>query len=194
MSNFKNVFKKSNLNFQRERELSDSRRKRGFTLIELLVVISIIGFLATFSIVAFNSARMKARDARRIADMVQIQKALALYYDSNNQYPNNTDNDCRGWDTGYYGSGDTFISPLVSAKVMGKVPGDPVFTSQCGGYGYYRYSAGAYGCDSAKGAFFVLSVANMETSGNPYPGSPGWSCPSRNWQNEFDWVVGDFEK
>ena len=34
----------------------------------------------------------------------------------------------------------------------------------------------------------------METSGNPHPNSPGWICPSRNWQDEFDWVTGAFEK
>ena len=48
---------------------------KGFTLIELLVVISIIGFLATFAVYAFNVARVKARDAKRLADMTLIQKA-----------------------------------------------------------------------------------------------------------------------
>ncbi|MDP2736789.1 MAG: hypothetical protein Q8O59_03395 [bacterium] len=117
-------------------------------------MISIIGFLATAAMVAFNSARMKARDARRLADMAQIRKALDLYYDSNNQFPPNTDNDCSGWDAGYYGSGDTFVSSLETAKIIKKVPGDPIYTSPCGGYRYYRYSAGGYGCDSSKGSYF----------------------------------------
>jgi len=79
---------------------------------------------------------------------------------------------------------------------MKSVPKDPIGTGTCGGYTYryYRYSAGSSGCDPARGAFFVLGVVDMETSGNPYPGSPGWKCPNRNWQNEFDWVIGGFER
>ena len=61
--------------------------KRGFTLIELLVVIVIIGILATLATVALGSARMKARDARRISDVKQIQTALELFYNSANMYP-----------------------------------------------------------------------------------------------------------
>lgn len=61
--------------------------KKGFTLIELLVVIAIIGLLSTMTVYAINVARMKARDARRLADIKQIQKALELYYDENNEYP-----------------------------------------------------------------------------------------------------------
>ena len=165
---------------------------KGFTLIELLVVISIIGFLATFAVYAFNVARVKARDAKRLADMTLIQKALDLYYDNNNRFPSNSDSDCSGWDSGYYGSGDSFISPLETSQVILEVPGDPAF-SQCGAYRYYRYSAGSYGCSSAKGAFYVLGIIDMESSSRPYPTSPGWNCPTRNWQNEFDWVVGRFE-
>jgi general secretion pathway protein G len=61
--------------------------KKGFTLIELLVVIAIIGLLSTLAVVALNSARSKARDAARVADVKQIQTALELYYNSNDGYP-----------------------------------------------------------------------------------------------------------
>ncbi len=59
----------------------------GFTLIELLVVIAIIGLLSTLSVVALNSAREKARNARRVSDIKQVQTALELYYNDNNTYP-----------------------------------------------------------------------------------------------------------
>lgn len=71
-----------------------SINKQGFTLVELLVVISIIGLLATISFVSFNNARVKARDAKRLADIRQIQTALEMYFSSNPQgYPPNPEND-----------------------------------------------------------------------------------------------------
>ncbi len=63
------------------------RKLHGFTLIELLVVIAIIGILATVSIVALNNARAKSRDAKRLADVKNIQTALAMYYTDKGQYP-----------------------------------------------------------------------------------------------------------
>lgn len=171
--------------------------KKAFTLIELLVVIAVIGLLASIVLVNVRGVRAKARDARRLSDMKQIVLALQLYLDSTGAYPGNTDNDCSGWDAGYNGgptSGDPFIQPLVTAGLLSKTPGDPTATGACGGYAYYRYSAGDYGCDPSRGAYFVLGIRDMETSGNPHPNSPGWSCPSRNWQGEFDWVIGGFEK
>lgn len=67
-----------------------NKNKQGFTLIELLVVIAIIGILSTLSILALNSARARARDAKRISDVKQIQTALEMYYNDNNDYPSST--------------------------------------------------------------------------------------------------------
>lgn len=61
--------------------------RRGFTLIELLVVISIISLLSSIVLTSVNSARAKARDARRVSDLRQISLALELYYDTNGSYP-----------------------------------------------------------------------------------------------------------
>jgi prepilin-type N-terminal cleavage/methylation domain-containing protein len=55
-----------------------SAGRDGFTLVELLVVISIIGLLAGIILVAFNSARMKARDAERKSDISQINRLIQV--------------------------------------------------------------------------------------------------------------------
>lgn len=65
------------------------QKGKGFTLIELLVVIAIIGILATIITTSLSSARGKARDAKRISDVKNIQLALALYYTDNGMYPTN---------------------------------------------------------------------------------------------------------
>ncbi len=61
--------------------------KKGFTLVELLVVVAIIGLLSTLAVVALGSARQKARDAKRLSDIKQVQTALELYFSDNNTYP-----------------------------------------------------------------------------------------------------------
>jgi prepilin-type N-terminal cleavage/methylation domain-containing protein len=60
---------------------------KGFTLVELLVVIAIIGLLSTLAVVSLNSARTKARDARRQSDLKQVSTAMELYNSENNAYP-----------------------------------------------------------------------------------------------------------
>lgn len=65
----------------------NTKSSKGFTLIELLVVIAIIGILSTLAIIALSSARQKARDSKRVADLKQVSNALELYYSDNNDYP-----------------------------------------------------------------------------------------------------------
>lgn len=66
-------------------------KSRGFTLIELLVVIAVIGILASVVLASLNSARSKARDAKRTADIRSVQTALEMYYADNGAYPVSTD-------------------------------------------------------------------------------------------------------
>ncbi|MDD5071926.1 MAG: prepilin-type N-terminal cleavage/methylation domain-containing protein [Patescibacteria group bacterium] len=130
---------------------------RGFTLIELLVVISIIGILASFSVVSLNSARVKARDAKRKADMTQMRIAIYLYYDDNLEYPK-----CGTWDEGaedfgatvgcYSGTlSDSLISQ--SKPYMSELPVDP----KNEGIYTYRYVS------NAGGSQYVLAY-NVEES------------------------------
>ena len=90
------------------------KNKKGFTLIELLVVIAIIGLLSTLAIVSLNSARQKSRDAKRVADIKQIQTALELYYNDNFGYPPDVT------------SGDPITSTSTEVTYMGQVPVAPL--------------------------------------------------------------------
>lgn len=58
------------------------KKNLGFTLIELLVVISIIGFLATASVVVLNNTRLKARNNKRNQDIKQLITAINLITDN----------------------------------------------------------------------------------------------------------------
>jgi prepilin-type N-terminal cleavage/methylation domain-containing protein len=64
-----------------------SMKHHAFTLVELLVVIAIIGLLSTVAVVSTGAAQMNARNTKRKADLIQISKALDLYYADNGSYP-----------------------------------------------------------------------------------------------------------
>ena len=65
----------------------NKKHKKGFTLIEVLVVVSIIGILASIMLVGLGGFRAKGRDARRIADLRQVQNVLELYFSKCGYYP-----------------------------------------------------------------------------------------------------------
>ncbi|PIW76600.1 MAG: hypothetical protein CO001_00490 [Candidatus Portnoybacteria bacterium CG_4_8_14_3_um_filter_40_10] len=89
------------------------KKKRGFTLIELLVVIAIIGILATIVLVSLNTARVKARDARRQSDMHQIALAMEMCYD---------DTACNGGAEGQYLEVTAVTGPTAIGTYMPVVP------------------------------------------------------------------------
>ena len=62
-------------------------RKNSFTLIELLIVIFILGILASLISSNFITSLKKGRDARRKADLEEIQRALEMYYEDQKYYP-----------------------------------------------------------------------------------------------------------
>lgn len=63
------------------------RTKRGFTLIEILIVVGIIGLLASVVLSGLGSVRSRGRDARRAADLRQVQQGLELFYTRYQEYP-----------------------------------------------------------------------------------------------------------
>ncbi len=112
-------------------------KKSGFTLIELLVVIAIIGLLATLSVVALNNARERARDSRRVSDIRQIQTALELYFNSEDEYPD--DQDITNADNILVGSIESSDDPPI--VFMNPIPQSPT-PGDCtnSDYNHYIYS------------------------------------------------------
>lgn len=100
--------------------------KKGFTLVELLVVISIISLFSAVAVVSLGVSRSKARDTKRKADMVQVAKALELYYAENSGYPS-TSGAWRGNCSTYGSYPDSGAGAWIPnfGNYMAQLPHDP---------------------------------------------------------------------
>ncbi|KKU67542.1 MAG: General secretion pathway protein G [Parcubacteria group bacterium GW2011_GWA2_47_16] len=175
--------------------------KKGFTLIELLVVISIISLLSSIVFSNFTNQRAKARDARRVTELIQIRKALDLYYDANlGKYPAFPSSTCGVWnrsDAGVPGSGvpatcwsefSSFLSAWLSNfpvdpvnSVVGTTPHVYAYQQRNGGDGYRLVAALETSSNLGDGCAILLDAPGPAGPGAAvYPDS--FYCIGEKWQ------------
>lgn len=106
--------------------------RRAFTLVELLVVIAIIGLLSSIAVVSLGNARIKARDAKRMADLKQISQAIEMYANNSGALPGGL----AGWCTYLSNAGFVQAASDIS-PYLANLPHDPTKPSQIGDY-FYR--------------------------------------------------------
>lgn len=120
--------------------------QRGFTLIELLVVIAIISLLSSVVLASLQGARASARDNRRLQDLRQMERAVQMYHNDNDSYPD-TGGSWRGGASGCYGGhgyGSNGFIPGVAPDYINELPADPNPDPSSGNCYLYRSNGQEY--------------------------------------------------
>ena len=139
--------------------------KAAFTLIEMIIVMVIIATLALLLTGGYTNSLKTARDARRKSDLVNMQKALEMYYSDKRIYPVNNGAEV----TSVLGNRFCENSPGACGATqvyMQTIPGDPLTN--------YRYWY-----VSPDGSYFKLysCIENLNVTGpgvnysGPYAGT-----------------------
>jgi prepilin-type N-terminal cleavage/methylation domain-containing protein len=143
------------------------KNTKGFTLIELLVVVAIISLLSSIVMASLNSARAKARDAKRQSDAHQITLALGLYFSTNGVYPSSGGATAPngGWSNSSDNSWTTLatqLSPFIPS--LAKDPQQSADSNYWGASG----SGGAYSYINCGNSY--MFVYSLENAKGPDPG------------------------
>lgn len=126
--------------------LMNPKARKGFTLIEILVVVTIIGILASITLLGLGPARRSAADARRIANIKNVQSVLEVYFNREGFYPKIAAGTTIGEaQTNYDGLDNLASSPLVTTGIIAQnsLPNDVVtvkeysYQSDLDGRSYY---------------------------------------------------------
>ena len=131
------------------KKLFSKRIRRWFTLIEMLIVIVIIGILAAALIPRLASARGRANDTARKADLQQIATALVAYQIDHGSFPSAR------------GSIDCISGVLITAG-MSSIPTDP--TSSRTIAGFINPTAGC----TTPGNFYYFPVSKNGIAGQGF--------------------------
>jgi prepilin-type N-terminal cleavage/methylation domain-containing protein len=96
-------------------------KNKGFTLIELLVVVAIIGVLSSVVLASLNTARIKAEGTAFGESLRQVNYAMKLYMDGNNDQVPSTESTA----INYSDDPDFFkltLQPMVAGHFIASIP------------------------------------------------------------------------
>ena len=159
------------------------KRQNGFTLIEILVVIGIIGILSSIILVSVSSVRIKARDAKRKAEISSIGRMVTLSCYTPSAGP------------GKYDIADLFSELVLSnpqyASYASQIPKDPS-ASLSGTKSLYMYIVdGNHQCAVYANLENQQEPVTLQNATGPTPGggtgvtndtSDGWNGTSKYFQ------------
>jgi len=148
------------------------KNKKGFTLVELLVVIAIIGLLASIVLVSVNTARRKARDSKRKAELYQISVALEMYASEYGGYPSGA------WPNEDFKILNSLALEPKMANFMTVFPVDPLPPGTCYN-NQYLYLSDVYhdgSGNNARATKYVLyaTLEDQSTSNLSNTGDDAW--------------------
>lgn len=152
----------------------------GFSIIELAAVMVILGILISVTATTYMWLANDARDETRLKHIEQIQEGLTLYRLHNGDYPEE-------YASGSFeASSDRGVQFLTTLQAGDYIPESSVYdpvNSSGYEYRYIKYSAGANGCDTDKGSYYVLIVTKGNST-DVSPESPGFNCGVGNWNSD----------
>lgn len=150
--------------------LINMRRKNGFTIIELIVVIAIIAVLAGIVLVGVNQYIAKARNSKKLADILEYAKALEIYRSEKGVYPyGDSGYCCLGINPPATECAFLGVCTTINASLAPYFPALPSGTRLNSGGGSYTYTSakdeGGGACTANEcGAFqidYVLEGGNV---------------------------------
>jgi type II secretory pathway pseudopilin PulG len=166
--------------------LSRTRGGVGFSLVDTVVAISILAILAGALVPRVTNRMALARDMRRLADIQTLAEAIGKYRADKGVLPAAQRNASYGdWDVSQDGE---FIPDLVKAGYLPAELHDPL-DDETYNYRYFVYEPGTDGCKCDQ-PFYVLGIRAFETVDFALENKGGYTCGSRNWGDEFAYVIG----